>query len=316
MKREEAYRRQEQLENYLKEMATGAMDETALQEMASKLKVLYSIGFRHTYSKFYPLIVEIFDETNEYNADFLSDNLEQVREIVEKDYFENEEESNRQFVGLYKPLTKLADHINLEIGRHNQSMVRENRLKDLEKKNEQLQNQLRVAQDKLDDANNSLTQNTAILQSDITSTKDDLKKAQQEYVAILGIFAAVVLAFTSSTAFSTSVLGSIASSSFYRISALVLIVGAVLINALFVLFYCIFRIVRPDDKSIIQPMVIANIVVFVLCLVIFCCWFRGTIEKRNDRVYNRLDTFDTSIVDITRETTIPDMIDADIKGKR
>ena len=43
-----------------------------------------------------------------------------------------------------------------------------------------------------------------------------MESSQREYIAILGIFAAVVLAFTGGIAFSTSVLNNVAKASIYR----------------------------------------------------------------------------------------------------
>lgn len=276
MKIEESYRRQAELEDYLKEMATQTMDDEALRAMAMKLKVLYTDGFRHNYSKFYPLIMDIFNDNNTYNADILSENLEQIRAIVEKDYFDNEDKSQCKFVGLYKPLTKLADHISLEIGRHSYSMVRESRLGDLEKRNENLQSQLQEASDKLTIVNNSL------------------ENSQKEYVAILGIFAAAVLAFTGGIAFSTSVLENIAAASIYRIIAVSLVIGVVLINVLLVLFYHIERIVH-GTSNIIKPLIISNIVLIGLFACTFFAWKTGMVERRNEAIecqyaYSYVDT--------------------------
>ena len=76
------------------------MENNALREVAIKLKGLYTNNFRHSYSQFYPLILEIAKTENNYNLDFLSENLENIRILVEKDYFEGEKE----FKGLYNPL--------------------------------------------------------------------------------------------------------------------------------------------------------------------------------------------------------------------
>ena len=73
---EESQRRQAVLKKYLFEMASSCMDDTAIRSMAIKLKALYTDNFRHNYSEFFPLIVEISKDENEYNLDYLSTNLE------------------------------------------------------------------------------------------------------------------------------------------------------------------------------------------------------------------------------------------------
>ena len=54
---EESERRQINLEQYLREMASSSMDDGKVRDMAVKLKDLYKDGFRHSYSSFFPIIV-------------------------------------------------------------------------------------------------------------------------------------------------------------------------------------------------------------------------------------------------------------------
>ena len=266
MKIEESYRRQKELEKQLYELAKESKDDRVLLQIADQLKGIYADGFRHNYSQFFPLILEIFKEDNEYNQDYLSDNLERIRAIVEKDFFETDDKDRCKYVGLYKPLTKLADHINLEIGRRSQSLIDENRVKDLEKRNEFLQTQLETANLQLSDM------------------KEQLQKSQKEYVTILGIFAAVVLTFTGGIAFSTSVLNNISAASIYRIISTVLVIGLVLIDTLFFLFSYVDRIVNKPAKRYICPLIMSNIIIGVFLGIIFFAWNNGFVEQRNQRV--------------------------------
>lgn len=149
---EESIRRQNELRKCLYEMATTCMDETEIRSMAIKLKALYTDGFRHNYSDFFPLIVEIAKDDNIYSLDYLSENIEAARAMVEKDYIGGEKE----FRGLYRPLSKLSDHINLEIGRYSYYSINEQRVKDLEKRNQMLQTDLRMATDELESSKNSI----------------------------------------------------------------------------------------------------------------------------------------------------------------
>lgn len=243
MRIEESHQRQQQLELYLLELASNPLDESALQEMANKLKELYSDGFRHNYSKFFPLIIEVFREDNQYNQDYLSTNLDSIRDLVEKDFFSNEDKSKCKYIGLYKPLTKLSDHINLEIGRYSHSLVREYKLQDLDKRNADLKEQLSTAKETLQ------------------KVSDNLQNAQKEYVAILGIFAAVVLAFTGGIAYSTSVFENLHSASIYRIGFASVLIGFTLFNLLFFLFTFIADIVHKQEKQSHKTawIVIANV---------------------------------------------------------
>lgn len=72
--------------------------------------------------------------------------------------------------------------------------------------------------------------------------EDTIEKAddmQKQYIAILGIFASIVVAFTGGIAFSTSVLENISNSSIFRILFVVVILAGVLINVVFILTHFI-----------------------------------------------------------------------------
>ena len=61
------------------------------------------------------------------------------------------------------------------------------------------------------------------------------KKMQNEYITILGIFAAIVLAFTGGMSFTSSVLENLYKSSIYRIIFVSLIIGCILFNLIWLL---------------------------------------------------------------------------------
>ena len=63
-----------------------------------------------------------------------------MRRLVENDYIAGEKE----FKGLYQPLMKLSDHINLEIGRYSYYSINEQKVGDLEKKNKILRNAVKT----------------------------------------------------------------------------------------------------------------------------------------------------------------------------
>ena len=83
---EESLRRQEELKAHLYDMASAMKEDEELREIAIKLKGLYTDGFRHVYSEFFALIVEIAKDDNAYSLDFLSNNITNVRALVEQDY--------------------------------------------------------------------------------------------------------------------------------------------------------------------------------------------------------------------------------------
>lgn len=217
---EESHRRQSDLKKYLLEMATSCMDEDAIRSMAIKLKALYSNGFRHNYSEFFPLIVDISKDDNEYNLDFLSTNLEESRALVERDYVSGEKE----FKGLYMPLSKLSDHINLEIGRYNYYSRSEQKVRDLEKRNQSLRIDLKKATDEL-----------------VTAQKT-VSTMQTELISVLSIFAAIVLAFSGSLSFIGNALNGMSNTSFFKAVFFILLCGMVVFNLIFLMMYIVGKI--------------------------------------------------------------------------
>ena len=224
---EESERRQGFLKEYLFEMSVSSMDETDVRRMAIKLKSLYTENFRHSYSDFFPIILEIAGEENKYNLEYLTNNLESVRSLVEFSYVSGDKEFNT----LYFPLTKLSDHINLEVARYNYYSINEQKVGDLEIKNQGLQVELQNASEKLDKA---------------VKTAGEI---QTQYVTILGIFAAIILAFVGSFTFSTTLLDHIGESNIYCLVIIGAIIGLVFYNLMCILLGFLREVNRLPTNS-------------------------------------------------------------------
>ena len=200
---EESERRQNVLEQYLREMASSSMDDEKVLDMAVKLRDLYLGGFRHNYSGFFPIIVDIAQPDNGMDLEFLSNNIENVRHLVEKDHVEG----GKEFKWLYKPLSKLSDHVNLEIARYAYYSINEQKLQDMEAKNKTLNADLIKARQEL-----------------MVASKQ-AHDMQTQYTTILGIFASVIIGFIGSFTFSTGVLDHVAEANVHQLVLVVLLVG-------------------------------------------------------------------------------------------
>lgn len=216
----ESLRRQEELKAHLYDMASAMKEDDELREIAIKLKGLYTEGFRHVYSEFFALIVEIARDDNAYSLDFLSNNITNVRALVEQDYVDGEKE----FRGLYRPLTKLSDHINLEIARYSYSSIHEQRVLDLEKRNKSLQTALADATGKLEEAQKSMS------------------SVQTELIAVLSIFAAIVLTFSGSMSLLGNALTGMENAPFFKSVFFVLLCGFIITNVIFLMMYLVGKI--------------------------------------------------------------------------
>lgn len=126
----------------------------------------------------------------------------------------------------------------------------------------------------------------------IEETKENLiketKKIEKEYVAILGIFASVVLAFVGGMVFSSSVLQSIEQVSIYRLVLVSLIIGLVFVNIIFSLFHYIDKIVRHKSDQKIKPLLFTNVVLIILIISVLISWSLGIVEFRNKNVNEKI----------------------------
>lgn len=221
---EESKRRQNELKKYLLEMSLTCMEEAEIRKMAMKCKSLYSDGFRHNYSEFFPFIVDIAKDDSLYSIDYLSNNLEALRTLVEQDYINGEKE----FKGLYRPLSKLRDHLNLEIGRYSYYSTSEQKVRDLEKRNQSLQNELQLA-----------TQ-------DLKEARDRVSSVQTDLIAVLSIFAAIVLTFSGNMSLLGNAFSSIANVSVLKSVFFVLLCGFVVCNSIFLMMYMVAKITKRN----------------------------------------------------------------------
>lgn len=134
--------------------------------------------------------------------------------------------------------------------------------------------------------------------------KNSQKDMQKDYITILGIFAAIILAFTGQFAFSSSILENIGSSTAYRLVLIALIIGLVFFNLIWVLIDFIREICGKDIST--QPkrkwnwFIVVNIIL-VLGIIMTCIsykfdWFKK-IEPNDDTSITTTQTESIEIQD-------------------
>ena len=97
-----------------------------------------------------------------------------------------------------------------------------------------------------------------------------IKGVEKEYISILGIFAAIVLAFVGGITFSTSVLQNISAVSAFRLLLVVDFLAFVLINVIYILVKFIFTINEKDAK--LFNIKALNISCLVIALIVIISW--------------------------------------------
>lgn len=268
--------KREEFKKILKDLAVGPNVLKEAKERAifyKRLEDLYydpetKVFFRHFYSDIFMVLAEVTHEPNLGNIMFLGANLQLIRNGYKAKNFD----VDNKLINISICLKKLSDHVSLEIARlnYNEAEVKEE-----------------VGETSINDLNtkvNSLNKKASDFDEKIGKMEKELDKSKSDYITILGIFSSVVLSFTAGIAFSTSVLENIDKVSTYRLIFVSCIIGLVLLNIIFALFYYIGTLTGKEGK--VQPIFIANIVFIIIMLLTILAWDSGAIEKRNKRYEN------------------------------
>lgn len=123
------------------------------------------------------------------------------------------------------------------------------------------------------------------------NAKIKVENAQNESIAILGIFASVVLAFVGGLTFSTSILQNISNASIYKITFVSCGIALVLINIIYMLLRFIIEIKKTDDAPIRYPSYLKKIDLIILAIALMSVlgWlidFKHISEIIQNRIYN------------------------------
>lgn len=231
------------------------------------------------------------NQQREEFRNILGQNLGQIRKGYQQKSYANRGEP----IDVSDSIKKLYDHVSLDIARMSCSDADELRISG-EEAIQNIKNKVNIVSENIkhiEESQKNIGQDQKIIeeaQKNIAQNQKDMENKindqQKEYITILGIFASVVLAFTAGIAFSTSVLNNIAQSSIYRTILITLMIGLVLANILFGLFFYINRIVNKETK--IYPLLLSNIIFVLLIMFTILAWNCGLVEGRNERIHNVL----------------------------
>lgn len=152
-------------------------DSKRVEELALEVEAIYKDGYRQRYSDLLQMLNRIADVDDLYRSDLLTTNLENLAEHVRI----SDEFSDETFLGI----TKLTDHISLEFQR-NRDYV------DLFKEIDRVEGEERRLI--------SLVESRAVskvdaLEKQVKDARDSVQSSKIELVAILSIFAAIVITF-------------------------------------------------------------------------------------------------------------------------
>lgn len=270
-------------------------DKSTRHTMYKRLEALYyspnkDERYRHFYSDIFTVLTQIQHDSSQGDINILGQNLS----VIRAGYNPQNRDSEGAIIDIGDSIQKLYDHVSLDIARILYSDAGDRKTSG-EEAIIDVQSQIKQIQTEIDKAK--------VAQKNV---ENELGKQQKEYIAILGIFAAVVLAFTGGIAFSTSVLNNINAVSVYRIITVSLVIGLVLINVLFGLFYYVDRLVNGlnEERKKLRPLIISNIVICILLIITVYAWSCGWVEKRDASLNEPKTSEITSEIDV--QTTKPE----------
>lgn len=250
-----------------------------LKNYFSRLERIYLTSnegnFRHFYSDIFATVSLIDADDSLGKTNVLVDNIEIIQNEYNR-YLEGNCDNLEDDNNIRKEIAKLYDHVNLDVARLNyMSKVlsqTDSKIKDIETKNEELNENL----GELRNENDRLNKNLEDLRKEngkLAEGLENAKNIEKNYVTILGIFASIVLAFTGGLAFSTSVLENIHLASPCRLAFVVEALAFTFINVIYILTWFIQKI--NSDGDIKYPCfmkVINTIIVFSAVITAVHCW--------------------------------------------
>jgi hypothetical protein len=280
MKKDEELKRKE-FQKILLELSSEQnllQDDNSLHHFYTRLESLYYASgkeqrFRHFYSDIFSVLSSIKEDDSLGNIAVLGQNIG----FLYKKY-KPTRRLNGNVIDIEDSLQKLYDHVSLDIAR-----IQYSDKGDYELSFNTLSNNVGVLKTDLDNAlkeQSRLSKNLEDYQKkqkdiskQIEDQKRQIEKQKIDFITILGIFAAVVLAFTGGMSFSSSVLQNIGQASIYRIVIVAIVLGIVLFNTIAFLLVYILKIGETSDR-ISRPhfsIVIVNFAL-ILCLALVAIW--------------------------------------------
>lgn len=205
--------------------------EVVMDDLKKRLEVYYSNNTRHSYSKISEFI---YSECEDGDFEYITENLGRV-------ILDMKQEGNAYL----DKVNKLMDHIELESHReaynkafymnYTQKLMREQRHRQIisiGKQKEELLVEIENAKREFS--------------NDFENQKTEIDKLNGNIVSVLGIFGAIIMAFFGGLSFLGGVLNNMHNVSAYRLIFIGLIFLVGLFNIIFLLFFCIAKLLNKN----------------------------------------------------------------------
>lgn len=262
----EEEQQREEFRNILRALASTRISlkkKDEFSKMCHRLEGLYQTqntnpSFRHFYSDIFSVLAEIKQGDTPGVIDILGENLSEIR----KRYKPLNTNSLGEVIDIGDNLKKLHDHVSLDIARF--SYI--DKTLNLNTFGGETLADIQAAKPEIDKLRASVKETQA--QQKDTARK--LENQQKEYIAILGIFAAIVIAFSTGSGYLSGAIANIAETSLSRLASIVILCGLTLMNTLFLLMYFVGRLVNKPLSIVWWQYLVTNV---LLVILLFCAYF-------------------------------------------
>lgn len=238
---EDSSKLQESLNKTLEDLSTEMMEDSHIGAFSDVFRLIYSEGFRHSYSSITGIMLRLQKENNDAFV-YVMGNLSMIIKYMTATGVSEE---------VVEKMKKLEDHISLESTRYDQLYrAYKDKVDDAQKSMKDVQEQYERINRQYNDVNGQYDEIKTLSKN----TRTEAMQLKTEMVTILSIFAAIVLTFMGGMSFTASTFHGIAEASVYRLVAVSCICGLVIFNTVVALIYLITRIInRPVAMNCRTP---------------------------------------------------------------
>lgn len=264
-------KKQQQLEELLRILAESQdflAEPKILLSVKKLLETIYTPDFRHLYSGVFSSLTQI-DKSPELNLEILAQNIQIIYEEIKQHDCQDKKSC------FCDKVIKLYDHLNLDIARMNY-------MRDIAEQQElSLESAVNSLNTKIKESEQAIQANEEHVAGFEDKIADKLIETQKNYVAILGIFAAIVITFVSGLVFSSSILNNIHQVTIYRLSFVILLLGFVLVNLINILIEFVREVCPTSSLVPKNSQIMTNKIMVGLMVILILCWVADLIVLRS-----------------------------------
>lgn len=272
IKEEEARRAEfKKILNSLAGKVINFEDEEECRKIYQQLESLYYVHeneqFRHFYSDIFSVLTELNKGDSSGDIVLLATNIGEIR-------------------AHYKPvdpgkdisssLRKLYDHVSLDLARMNYS----------DGEGWEASGKKDVKQLKYETA--EWSSRTRQLGQRVQRVTAKIENIQKDFIAIFGIFVSVIITFMAGMIFDSSVLENMDRVSPYRLTGIVLLLGCITFNLLYILLRFLYNLVKEEGKwewGLRKGIFLYGNIVFLISMaLVLLAWYFGVAECRNLKI--------------------------------